>query len=101
VVKFREVQLNSLQHSHFSPQHAELAAVETNVVVAASAFGLAVSVAACWQHASLQLHAAWQSHSVVEGAAEFVAVSWSIANTLVAKAVKIKTANVDFMSSSP
>jgi hypothetical protein len=89
-----------LQHLHSSPQ-AVVADVETAVATTSVDDDL-TAASACWQQGFWQLQLLSQAaHSAAGSASQSVPVICSIANTLVAKAVRIKTASVDFMSSSP
>jgi hypothetical protein len=87
---------------HFSPQIVVVAAVKTAVAVIDGAVGSAAALSAFWQHGFSQSHpCSHEAHSATAAVVDSVAVICSIANTLVANAVKIKTGSVDFMSHSP
>jgi hypothetical protein len=87
---------------HFSPQIVVVAADKTAVAVIDGAVGFAAAVSAFWQHDFSQSHPfSHEAHPAAAAVVDSVAVICSIANTLVANAVKIKTGSVDFMSQSP
>jgi hypothetical protein len=87
---------------HFSPQIVVVAAVKTAVAVIDGAVGSAAALSAFWQHGFSQSHpCSHEAHSATAAVVDSVALICSIANTLVANAVKIKTGSVDFMSHSP
>jgi hypothetical protein len=111
-------QVAPLQQSP-SPQQVVVTAVEATVAEAVAVSSAAAALL-CSQHDVSPPHAASQDepdalqeehdashdvhavledeHAVVAGTADSVAVICSIANTLVANAVKIKITSVDFMS---
>jgi hypothetical protein len=95
---------HSLQPPHWPLQLPVVAVVETTVAVAAfiEAGFDAVADSHCWQHDFSQLHPFSQLvHSAAAVAADSVAVICSMANTLVANAVRINTGSVVLMSFSP
>jgi hypothetical protein len=95
---------HSLQPPHSPLQLPVVAVVETTVAVTAFvAAGIdAVADSPCWQHDFSQLHSFSQLvHSAAAVAADSVAVICSMANTLVANAVRINTGSVVLMSFSP
>ena len=95
---------HSLQPPHSPLQHPVVAVVETTVAVTEfiDAGFDAVADSHCWQDDFSQLHPFSQLvHSAAAVAADSVAVICSMANTLVANAVRINTGSVVLMSFSP